>query len=86
MSDAPKAEKPRGFTCPDCRGVRLFVYRTQSPAKGRVVRYRACSACGYRVATEERVARVLNRKKRASKAAKKEPVQIYTSTSDSRAA
>lgn len=67
MSD--QSEKPRGFYCPECRGVRLELYRTHSPAKGRIVRYRVCSVCGYRVATEERVARVLKRKKRPGSAA-----------------
>lgn len=44
----------RGFACPECSGVRLFVYRTRRPARGLVVRYRECAACGFRVVTEER--------------------------------
>ena len=51
----PPAPSVKGFTCPDCRGVRLFVYRTRRPAAGRIVRYRQCSACGFRLVTEERV-------------------------------
>ncbi|HEY1191923.1 MAG TPA: hypothetical protein VGE74_30110 [Gemmata sp.] len=59
-----KTEKPRGFVCPDCVGFRLLeVYRTRRPARGRVVRYRQCSACGYREATEERTTRMLAPKK-----------------------
>ena len=43
-----------GFACPQCRGVRLFVYRTRRPCPGLVVRYRKCTACGHRIVTDER--------------------------------
>lgn len=48
-------QPPKGFACANCRGVRLFVYRTRRPCAGLVVRYRECSACGARVVTEERI-------------------------------
>ncbi len=83
MNETPKAEKPRGFVCPECVGFRLVVYRTKRPTKSRIIRYRQCSACGYREATEERFARVLKRRK--DKPAKEE-VQGCTSDPTSAAA
>lgn len=58
MGDKPTT----GMHCPDCRGRRLFVTDTTRPAPGMVARYRECTACGYRVKTVERVARVLKRR------------------------
>jgi len=55
----PKPKRLRGFTCPNCRGVRLFVYRTRRPCAGKVVRYRQCSTCTYRTTTEEKFGHVL---------------------------
>lgn len=58
----PKPAKPvkvRGMTCPDCTGVRLFVYKTTRPRAGCIRRYRSCAACGYRETGEERRGRVL---------------------------
>lgn len=65
MTKAPKPTrtklKPKptvkGFSCPDCRGVRLFVRETTRPMPGLIRRYRECTACGYRVTTEERKAK-----------------------------
>ncbi|HEY1186928.1 MAG TPA: hypothetical protein VGE74_04690 [Gemmata sp.] len=74
----PTDPKPRGFVCPECVGVRLAVYRTRRPRRGLIVRYRECSACGYREATEEQCARILKPKKIG--------VQNCTPTSDSAAA
>lgn len=55
LAPGEKPVRVRGFACPTCRGVRLFVYRTRRPMAGRVVRYRKCSWCGYRTTTEERL-------------------------------
>lgn len=59
MADTPAPLKIRGITCPNCVGSRLDVYKTRRPCNGKVVRYRKCSACGYRCSTEERKLRVL---------------------------
>lgn len=44
----------RGFACPTCVGVRLFVCETKRPMTGLIVRYRKCGVCGFKVVTEER--------------------------------
>lgn len=45
----------KGFSCPNCVGVRLFVTHTRRPKKGLIVRHRKCTACGLSVVTDERV-------------------------------
>jgi hypothetical protein len=55
----PKRPRIRGFACPSCVGVRLFVYRTRRPCAGKVLRYRMCSSCGHRQTTEEKFGHVL---------------------------
>ena len=62
----------RGFTCPDCKGVRLHVMTTYKPSSGLIVRYRQCSACGHRTVTEERVSKV-RRARRSAKGSKPPP-------------
>jgi Zn ribbon nucleic-acid-binding protein len=59
----PDAADLTGFTCPQCRGHRLAVYRTRRPCPGRVVRYRECSACGYREVGKESKSHVLPKRK-----------------------
>jgi len=46
---------PKGFACPNCVGVRLFVTATKRPKRGLIVRYRKCTSCGFSVVTDERV-------------------------------
>lgn len=61
-------QKPRptvkGFACENCKGHRLHVIDTERPMAGLVVRYRECSACGYRIVTEERLSKTRNKKNR----------------------
>lgn len=61
-----KKAKPKpttkGFSCPDCRGVRLHTTHTTRPIVGMVRRYRKCSACGLRITTEERIAKAVKSK------------------------
>ncbi len=59
-----KARPAKGFPCPECVGVRLFVYRTETPRRGLIVRYRKCSACGFSEVTEERSRAVKARPKK----------------------
>ena len=56
----------KGFTCPECHGVRLQVMTTYKPSSGLIVRYRQCTACGHRTVTEERVSKT-RRSKRSAK-------------------
>jgi hypothetical protein len=58
-AEKPRGLRLRGFTCPHCRGVRLFVYRTRRPCAGKIVRYRQCSVCGFRTTTEEKLGHAL---------------------------
>jgi transcriptional regulator NrdR family protein len=57
----------KGLTCPACRGFRLFVVTSCNTAPGIVRRYRECSGCGGRFATEERILPPRPAKKRASR-------------------
>lgn len=60
------ASNRNGFHCPKCPlvyGV-LFVYRTRNPCPSRVVRYRECRKCGYRVVTSENQTKTAPAKKR----------------------
>ncbi len=56
----------RGFVCANCGG-RLQVERTVTPCTGRVVRYRKCPKCNYRVVTEERVRAIADGRAAAAK-------------------
>ena len=56
-----KPKKLVGFTCPDCPREKLRVYKTRRPLAGRVVRYRKCVACGYRITTVEHLGLILPR-------------------------
>lgn len=64
MSEPKSPPALKGFGCPECKGHRLFVTDTERPMPGLVVRFRECSACGYRVVTEERVAKARATKRR----------------------
>lgn len=54
MSEAnPKPQRVRGIVCFRCGG-RLATYATRNPVRSRVVRYKKCLECGFRVTTDER--------------------------------
>jgi hypothetical protein len=45
----------KGFYCDGCQAFRLFdVVNTRNPTGDLYVRYRACSACGHRLITDEK--------------------------------
>lgn len=55
MKTKPKPKPTmKGFSCPECRGLRLHVSHVVRPMPGLIVRYRKCTVCEYQVVTEER--------------------------------
>jgi DNA-directed RNA polymerase subunit RPC12/RpoP len=51
------SSNPKGLFCPECRGQRLVTTTTRRVCAGVTIRYRRCSACGFRIVTEEKLAK-----------------------------
>lgn len=65
--------RKKGFYCPNCPGLRLFVVTVVSRCPGRRDRYRECRSCAYRIKTIEREVPIRKKKPRTS-----ETVQVST--------